>query len=472
MRLIDALHLAGEPGTPDIIAIAGGGGKSSALFQLRRELAVAGKRAILTTSARMGMYQIEDEPARLQLEDPAAPLPLDALHRLLTAHDHCLVTGPTVHAVAGDERSRKAAGISPAQWAALLAATAALGVSAIVVEADGSRKLPAKAPGPHEPAIPVEATHVLYLMGADAVGQPMDDQHLHRSDRMRVVLGLAATGEFRLTPAAAAQLLRHAAGGRKAIPPKAAWYAVVNKTDLPARLPVARLVAEALARAGERVLLTALQDELDPVRERRAPILAVVLAAGSASRMGRPKQILPVAGVAMVIRAVRTALQSGVAGVLLVTGAHRDAVMATLDELAPAERAYVHEVFNPAWQTGQAGSVRAAVNAAAMLAPNTGALLFLPVDQPWLPPLLLRREIRAWELGSVAAAPAVTGQLRGAPALFDRSLWPALLALTGDSGGRPLLAKLGSAVTALPAESDWLADVDTAEDYAELTGKA
>jgi probable selenium-dependent hydroxylase accessory protein YqeC len=374
MRLIDALYLAGEPGTPDIIAIAGGGGKSSALFQLRRELTGAGKRVILTTSARMGMYQIEDEPARLQLDDPVAQLPLERMHELLAAHGHCLLTGPTVHAVAGDERSRKAAGISPVQWAALLAATAALGVSAIVVEADGSRKLPAKAPGPHEPALPVEATYVLYVMGADAVGQLVDDQHLHRSDRMRAVLGLAATGEFRLTPAAAARLLRHEAGGRKAIPPRAAWYAVVNKTDLPTRLPVARLMAESLVRAGERVLLTALQNELDPVQERMAPILAVVLAAGSASRMGRPKQILPVAGVAMVIRAVRTALQSGVAGVLLVTGAHRDAVMATLDELAPAERACIHEVFNPAWQTGQASSVRAAVNAADTVAPNAGAV--------------------------------------------------------------------------------------------------
>jgi len=471
MRLIDALHLSGDPARPDIIAIAGGGGKSSALFQLRRELLAAGKRVIVTTSAHIGMYQIVDEPARLHLEDPVAPLPLAAMLRLLAAHGHCLLTGPIVTAVAGAERSQKAQGVSPAQWAALLAASVALSVSAIVVEADGSRKLPAKAPGPHEPAIPLQATHVLYLMGVDAVGQPIDDQHLHRSDRIRSVLALPMMGSFRLTPANAARLLLHEAGGRKAVPGGAVWYAVLNKTDLPARLPVARLVADALVHAGERVLLTVLQDGLDPVRERMEPVVAVVLAAGSASRMGRPKQILPVQGVPMVIRAVRTALQSGVARVLLVTGAHRDVVLRMLDVLAPAERARIHEVLNPVWQEGQAASVRAAVEAAGQVTPAAGALLFLPVDQPGLPPLLLRQEVRAWEQGAVAAAPLVNGKLRGAPALFDRSLWPALLSLTGDSGGRPLLARLGNSVAALPAESDWLADVDTAQDYAALTGQ-
>jgi CTP:molybdopterin cytidylyltransferase MocA len=58
----------------------------------------------------------------------------------------------------------------------------------------------------------------------------------------------------------------------------------------------------------------------------------------------------------------------------------------------------------------------------------------------------------------------VEGELRGAPALFDRSLWPELLAVTGDVGGRAVLRAHASEVQRVEAEAAWLRDVDAPED--------
>ena len=75
-------------------------------------------------------------------------------------------------------------------------------------------------------------------------------------------------------------------------------------------------------------------------------------------------------------------------------------------------------------------------------------------------PTLLRRLQQAWRAGAWLAAPQVEGQIRGAPALFDRHYWPELLALHGDVGARGILHRHRSDVISVPAGADSLRDVD------------
>jgi len=192
-----------------------------------------------------------------------------------------------------------------------------------------------------------------------------------------------------------------------------------------------------------------------------ASIGAVVLAAGRSSRMGRAKQLEVVDGAPMVVRAVQTALASQADRVLLVTGAYAEAVLALVAPLQRAVGERLQVVHNAAWATGQASSVRTAVQA---LPPSCQAALFLPTDQPFAPVALLDDLIAAWRAGAVLAAPAVDGQPRGAPALFDRRLWPELLVLEGDTGARPLLQRHRSNLITIPAMADWLRDIDTPAD--------
>ncbi|HXF60909.1 MAG TPA: NTP transferase domain-containing protein, partial [Caldilineaceae bacterium] len=90
--------------------------------------------------------------------------------------------------------------------------------------------------------------------------------------------------------------------------------------------------------------------------------------------------------------------------------------------------------------------------------------IFLPVDQPFLPPALLRRMARLWREGARMVAPQVEGELRGAPALFDRALWPELYKVEGDVGGRAVLRRYPEAVKTLAVDPAWLRDLDRPED--------
>ena len=91
--------------------------------------------------------------------------------------------------------------------------------------------------------------------------------------------------------------------------------------------------------------------------------------------------------------------------------------------------------------------------------------MFLPVDQPRLPAALLRRLWQAWRGGSDLAAVAVDGAVRGAPAVFDRRFFDRLGEVQGDRGGGMLLRRHAGEVNAIEARAEWLADVDTPEDW-------
>ncbi len=190
-------------------------------------------------------------------------------------------------------------------------------------------------------------------------------------------------------------------------------------------------------------------------------VTAIVLAAGRSSRMGRAKQLEVVNGTPMVVGAAEVALASGATNVLVVTGAYAAAVTAILQANLPESAERLRFVHNPAWATGQASSVRTAIQT---LPSSCQAALFLPTDQPFVPVALLDALIAAWRAGARLVAPMVDSQPRGAPAIFDRSLWAELLALEGDTGARPLLQRYRSELVTLAADAAWLRDIDTPED--------
>jgi len=198
-----------------------------------------------------------------------------------------------------------------------------------------------------------------------------------------------------------------------------------------------------------------------PALATREHVTAVVLAAGRSSRMGRAKQLEVVDGAPMVVRAVQVALASDATNVMVVTGAYAENVTAILQPLMTEAVGQLRLVHNDAWATGQASSVRTAVQA---LTVSCQAALFLPTDQPFVPVALLNRLIGAWRTGARLVAPTVNGRTRGAPAIFDRSLWPDLLALEGDTGARPLLQRYQAELITIPADIAWLRDIDTPED--------
>lgn len=455
MLLTNALRLNPTPAAPEIVAFSGAGGKSAALFRLAGEIVAAGQRVVTTTTTHIAAQQIAQAPTHLLVTD--GQIDWTALARALDIHGHCLLLA--------DDQIPKAAGIDPRLVDELAQRAADLNLAAILVEADGSARRPVKAPASHEPVIPNATTLLVPVLGMDAIGLRPTEPFVHRPEVLRDLLGIADPST-RFTPKMAARLLLHPRGGQKGRPPAARILPLLNKADSLARLLVGRLIAHILAISGQSSLLAAVgAPEMAPVQERWGPTAAVVLAAGAASRMGGPKQLLEIDGEALVVRAARLALASGASEALVVTGAYRERVEAALATLQADAGARLRLIHNPAWASGQASSIHAGVGA---LAIGCQAVLFFPVDQPNLPVSLLRRLWQPWQEGGDRVATAVNGEVRGAPAIFDRRYFSEMLALRGDQGARPLLRTGASEIVTISTAPLALADVDTPDDWAAL----
>ena len=229
MKLTEALQMPAD----EIVALVGGGGKTTAMFRLAREVVDNGGGVITPTTTRIFGAQIALAPAHV----PAADLTRERVSAALAVHRHVLVIGAT------DAGSGKAEGVSLDLFRRLR--TWFPGVC-LLNEADGSRMRPFKAPADYEPVIPTDTTLVVPAVGADVFGKSLDADHVHRPELVSALSGAPLGAP--ITPAIVARVLAHPQGGRKGVPGRARVVVVINKVEsLPDRAP-ARETAERLLR--------------------------------------------------------------------------------------------------------------------------------------------------------------------------------------------------------------------------------
>jgi molybdenum cofactor cytidylyltransferase len=334
----------------------------------------------------------------------------------------------------------------------------------LLVEADGSRQLPLKAPAAHEPVIPDWVNTVVVVAGLSGLGKPLDHRWVHRPELFSRLAGLDP--DEPVTSEALVRVLSHPQGGLKGIPNGARRVALLNQAGTPELQAAAQRLARPLLAQYAGVVVAVLpppdlraeeeaQAEVVAVHER---IAGVILAAGGAQRMQQPKQALIWRGQPLVHHVARAALEADLDPVVVVTGSAAGQVEAAVGGLP------VQVVNNPDWQTGQSSSVKTGLRA---LPAQTGAAVFLLADQPQIPAELIARlvETHAATL-SPLVAPLVQGQ-RANPVLMDRATFADLFSLSGDQGGRALFARYP--VQWVPwHDPAVLQDIDTPEDYQRL----
>jgi molybdenum cofactor cytidylyltransferase len=186
---------------------------------------------------------------------------------------------------------------------------------------------------------------------------------------------------------------------------------------------------------------------------------AVILAAGASTRMGQPKQLLPLAGKPLLVRAVEAALASPAWPVVVVVGANSDAIRATL------ARWPVLLTENPAWAEGMASSIRAGIATLGQFSRALDGALIALCDQPAFSADTIAQLVAAQRTTGRSIVAAHYAGRHGAPALFLREHFPTLAALTGEEGARTLLNGQPERIAAVDLPALAL-DLDTPADYA------
>jgi molybdenum cofactor cytidylyltransferase len=408
---------------------------------------------ITTMTTRIFVGQMERAPSFSLLQDEASLLA--ALPAALAEHRHVLVGGRI-----GADRE-KVEGVPP-EFVDRLAAQRLADV--IIVEADGSRRLPFKAPAEHEPVVPASTSILAPLVGLDILGQPLDAKHAHRPE---IAAALAGVNEGQsITADIVARVVAHPRGGAKGLPPAARLVPLLNKVDLPSVERDARVLAKhLLAYANVDEVILAAADTEAPAREVWGRTAAIILAAGQASRFGRLKQVMPWRGKPLVAHVAKQALACAeVATVVATVGAERKQVEDALAPYAADGRLTLAPVDD--WAEGQSRSAAAGLRAALAADGALSDALFLLADQPYVTPGLLSALIqRHRQTGALAVAPRFEGK-RGNPVLFDRQAFPLFEALSGDAGGRSILRGRENDMAFVDWPTDEiLRDIDTPEDY-------
>jgi molybdenum cofactor cytidylyltransferase len=435
LRLIDAFRLNKK----DRIAFTGAGGKTMALFCIAREFEGP---VLISTTTHLGAWQSQLADKHWIIKDDH-----DFDHRRAEK-----ITGVTLVTGATDQEERLS-GFDNEKIQFLLE-MADKNSCPLLIEADGARTKPLKAPELYEPVIPDFVTHVIVIAGMSGYQQRLDENVVHRPGLYAKLSGLSL-GE-KISMDAMKLVLSSQNGGKKGIPAGVKAFLLLNQADDPLLQSVAGRLARMLRTDFEKIAITSLQT--NSVYACFHKIAGIVLAAGGASRLQVPKQLLQWRGESFVSSVAKTAIAAGLDPVIVVLGAYHEAVKKVLDEMP------VHFVNNLHWKEGQSTSIKVGIKA---LPEGVEGAIFLLADQPQLSISLVKSLMEsAWTSSKPVITPLIDGK-RGNPVYFSSETFDELSGITGDQGGRAIFSKYP------PQYLDWFdesqkLDVDTLDDLARL----
>jgi len=218
-----------------VVSLVGGGGKTSLMFKLARELSMAGDAVLTTTTTKIF------EPSRDQtggvILSGSVPNILDRADELLDKHLHITA------AVGKLPESGKLYGFRPEIIGELWNADL---FQWIIVEADGAAGKPLKAPVGHEPVIPACTKRLVGMVGLNGVGQPLTERLVFRHERFARLTGLRLGSN--VTDSAIADILVCDNGLFKSFCPEVMRIAFFNQADVRDNLSAGKRIARILSK--------------------------------------------------------------------------------------------------------------------------------------------------------------------------------------------------------------------------------
>lgn len=272
MKLTQALPLEGI----SIISVVGAGGKTSFIFTLARELAGQGKKVLITTTTAMfnpGLFRSYSKTGTSRERPETQILPPQTFDRLFIgkAEDLCTlaaeqITCGTIWIGAKEQRmeGKKLKGYSPEDLAPVFHSPA---FDMILIEADGARMRPVKAPDLHEPVIPEQTQMLAGCIGLDCLGKALDEKTVHRPGLLAGISGQAPGSP--ITEQTLACLIKSPRGLFKSSAQKMKNILVLNKADTKIRIDQGQsLICKAAQKQGpvHTSLVTCFARGADPVK--------------------------------------------------------------------------------------------------------------------------------------------------------------------------------------------------------------
>ena len=382
-----------------VISVVGAGGKTSRIFSWARELAASGKSVVITTTTHMYRPErMEEGNIRIVVsDDPYRP---------------DKVTAP------------------PSEVLDSLRDTA----DVVLIEADGSRRMPLKWPADREPVIPDYTDFTVCVAGLSALGKNTADV-VYRADELPDVLK-RETVDMNLIHA----IISSRDGGQKGV--RGDFRVFMNQVDDDIdRLAAAYRLQQIFAVMGIQSAWGSLLSE--------EPEIAVILeAAGNSTRFGSNKLLHIMEDgrpmVASILDAVRP------------LEAYKKILVTQYDEVASLAPD-LDIVMNDRPDLGISRSMQLGLTAAG----DSDAYMFCVCDQPGLKTATLERMIEAYKKGTAGIVSLSWKGKMCNPKIFSSRYKEELMKLSGDTGGRQIIASHKDDILLVEAVSeDEVKDID------------
>ena len=229
MNIVDAFDI--DTSQHELICLVGAGGKTTTMFALAQELKTRGRSVLVTTTTNIYYPSPGDCDVVIIDGSPDAGI-------LRYAEPGRIIS------LGGDIiKEQKLSGIDPECIAKLYDGKR---FDCILAECDGAKHKPIKAPAAYEPVVPETATRAIGVIGLDAIGNPIEDEYVHRLEQFCSVVQ-RRPGEL-LDEEAVVELIVSAQGLFKGVPSGCKKYVVLNKAENAQRKAYAGSILTALLK--------------------------------------------------------------------------------------------------------------------------------------------------------------------------------------------------------------------------------
>ena len=189
---------------------------------------------------------------------------------------------------------------------------------------------------------------------------------------------------------------------------------------------------------------------------------AVILAAGSSSRLGHPKQLVEHKGKPLLQHTVDCINEFEFNPSLVVLGANSDEILASINSYSNSV------ITNNEWSEGIASSIRFGLEKSLELNPSLKHIFYLLSDQPYVSSDIIQKLIDRHLTGNQLVTACTYKDNIGVPAIFNESLFPELMTLKGDTGAKKVMMQHRKNIQTIPFDGGAF-DVDTEDDVEKLS---